>query len=83
MKKLLLILLYLPLVFASCIKIECNCGDIKDKGTEVIEMTGALNEHLRYLVVENECTKNRDTLFVSEEIYYYYQDKKHYCTGAW
>jgi len=80
MKKLLLILLCLPLVFVSCKKTECNCGYIRETGS-IDNPNGS--GYLWYLYVTNECTSNRDTFFISRAVFNYYENEKHYCTGVW
>jgi hypothetical protein len=79
MKKLLLILFCLPLVFSSCKK-ECHCGDVIDSGI----LHGVPDSQQYHLVVQNECTSNIDTFYVDDiETLQYYQRDAKYCEGSW
>jgi len=80
MKKLLLILLCLPLLFTTCKKEEnCNCGEYIERGDE----TGLSNDEFA-IKVRNDCTNNIETFVVDIEILNYAeQNDGRYCSGVW
>ena len=79
MKKILLILLCLPLLFGSCKKEEnCNCGDYIGRNYETETSFGD-----RAIKVRNDCTNNTETFIVDNDIYDYVINNDRYCTGTW
>ena len=79
MKKLLLIVLCLPMIFSSCKKEEnCNCGDYIGDDYE------AEKPFEDYAIkVRNDCTNNTETFIVDIDIYDYVINNDRYCTGTW
>jgi len=79
MKKLLLILLCLPLLFTSCKKEDCNCGDYLG-----INYGAEAPIELYAIKVRNDCTNNTETFIVDMEIYdYILNNNDRYCSGIW
>ena len=86
MKKLLFLLISIPLIFNSCKKADCSCGTTIDSGTDHIpyfESSTGESYNVYYLVVENNCTSNIDTFFVNSDQYGYYFNEDTYCSGSW
>jgi hypothetical protein len=86
MKKILFLLISIPLIFISCKKEDCSCGTTIDSGTDHIpyfESSTGESHNVYYLVVENNCTSNIDTFFVNSDQYGYYFNKDTYCSGSW
>jgi len=80
MKKLLLILLCLPLLFSTCKKEEnCNCGEYIERDNETDTPSG-----MYAIKVRNDCTNNIETFIVDIEILNYAeQNDRRYCSGIW
>ena len=78
MKKLLLILLCLPMILTSWKKENCNCGDYTgvDYSTET-----SMEEYA--IKVINDYTNNTETFIVDFDTYRYVIRNDRYCTGMW
>jgi len=87
MKKLLIILITVPLIFNSCKKEDCSCGTTIDSGTDHIpyfESSTGESYNVYYLVVENNCTSNIDTFFLKDiNTLNYFENEDTYCSGSW
>jgi len=66
MKKLILLLLFIPLVF-SCTKEDCDCGIVEAKNFQVVNGT----EWEYYMDIRNDCTGDiENNVQFTENVFY-------------
>lgn len=65
MKAIAVIMAVVALAMAGCTKERCNCGTVKNDGYE-------FETDCHWLEVENDCTSNRQTFCVDQDVWYDY-----------